>query len=177
MRKMRLTSKTKKVLVVVAAVLVAMFVFGAIGIIDVDKVKSLGRERNDDNLITLKSIQLESGKDNDTDITIDVNEKTGALKLKGKASADAEYLYATVELPAGTYSLTGAEDGTLKTYYMLLTCNGQQYRSDGDPIVLAGETNVVNIVIVVKEDTSFGLLGTTILPVLCEEGDDVSFWN
>ena len=171
---MRLTKKTKKAIAIVAAILGTVILLGVFGVINVDKL----RERNDDNLITEKSIVLESIDDKDTDVKIDVDEN-GVVKLRGEASVFCEYVYATVELEPGTYSFTGAEDGTLKTYYMALRVDeNDMVRSDGDPITIA-EAGEYDIVLVIQEDCKFPLLGAKLYPLLlpADDAEDASFWK
>lgn len=172
---MRLTKKTKKWLAIGAAILAGVLLLGSVGIITLPEL----RERNDDNLITEESIVLESIDDKDTDVNIDVDEN-GVVKLRGKASVLCEYVYATVTLEPGTYSFTACGDkGSLKTYYMALCLSeSNMVRSDGDPITIT-EAGEYDIVIVIKEDCKFPVLGAKLYPLLlpADDAKDASFWK
>lgn len=173
---MKISNKTKKWLAIGAAILAGVLLLGSLGVINTDMFK---RDRNPDNLITEESIVLESIDDKDTDVKIDVDEETGVVKLHGEASVFCEYVYAKVTLEPGTYSLTGADDGRLKTYYMALRVDeNDMVRSDGDPITIS-EAGEYDIVLVIQEDCKFPVFGVKLHPLLlpADDAKDASFWK
>lgn len=169
--------ETKSKLIWAVAIIAVVCVIGTLtaGFSSWDIKKNLDKERNPANLIDLEAIQLLDGKDATSDVKIDVDDD-GVVKLTGKATSDDEFIYATVHLAVGTYKLTGASNGTHKTYCMGLKVGDELKSSDSDPISISTEGDY-QIVIVVKEDCDFGTFGTKLYPVLCDVDDDASFWK
>ncbi len=131
------------------------------------------KERNPDNLI--ETVALETAKDPTSDVNFKVD-KYGRVKLSGTASADSTVAYATVTLPAGTYYLTGDDEGSSnKTEYLAIFDGSNQLvaRADMGSFVVASEATYT-IAIVVFEDAQFGY-GVEIAPVLSTAEDTPFF--
>lgn len=129
-------------------------------------------KRNPDNLIQI--VDLKSHRSDTSDIKVNVDE-LGVVKLNGTAEADEDFVYSTVSLPAGTYTFTGAPDGSRATYFLALKVGDTVYRSDlGTPIVLDSTTQA-QVVICVKEGTSFN--NVKIMPVLVVGDEAGAFYE
>lgn len=131
------------------------------------------KERNPDNLI--ETVALETGKDAGSDVTFTVD-KYGRVKLTGTASADSLVTYASVTLPAGTYYLTGDDEGSSgKTEFLAIydSSNNLVKRADMGSFTVASEATYT-IKIAVKEDASFNY-GVQICPVLSTAKDTPFF--
>ena len=179
---MKLKKSTRNSLIIVAVSLLLIVPLGALtqGFTNfkweniketaIDKVV---KERNPDNLI--ETVALETGKDATSDVTFTVD-KYGRVKLSGTASADSTVTYATVTLAAGTYYLTGDDEGSSnKTEFLAIYDSSSNLvkRADMGSFTVASEATYT-IKIVVKEDAQF-IYGVQICPVLSADEDTPFF--
>lgn len=159
---MRFTKSAKKTIWTIVAI---ALVIVCIGLVVKGPVSILSRERNPENLIKLDSIELKTGKSATSDVQVDVDEN-GVVKLNGTVSADEDLVYASVELKAGKYMLTGAKDGSQRTYYLALKNGAEEYRSDLEGVISISSTTTFDVIIHVEDGTE--LKNVKIMPVLVE---------
>ena len=164
--------KKKKTAAIVVAIVAGVLLLGTLSTLGAGLLK---KERNPENLIRLDEIVLETVNDEENGIEITVDD-LGAVKLKGEAKADVQYTYARVDLPTGTYDLTGCKNGKANTYHLALVVDGTPIRSDDDPIAIT-EAGIYDVVIIVKEGHDFGLFADKITPVISGASSDVSFYK
>lgn len=179
---MKLKKSTRNTLIIVAVSLLMIVTLGALTqgftnfkweSIKETAIEKVVKERNPDNLI--ETVALETGKDPTSDVTFTVD-KYGRVKLSGTASADSTVTYATVTLPAGTYYLTGDDEGSsAKTEFLAIYdgSNNLIKRADMGAFVVASEATYT-IKIAVKEDAIFNY-GVQICPVLSADEDTPFF--
>ena len=145
---------------------------------------------NPDNLIKVGeakdggNIKLVS-KNQSNGLKIDVDEKTGAVKISGdtKKAADPDsLLYASVELQAGTYCLTsGYKNTSVSSVYMTAEAGGQELckadmADEGpDGVFTLTEAAVVDIYIHVANAEYDSAV--TLRPVLVPGEEKGSFFN
>ena len=129
-------------------------------------------KRNPDNLIT--SIDLKSHRSKTSDIKVNVDDN-GVVTLNGEAAADEDFIYASVNLAANTYTFTGAEDGGLSTYYLILKSGSTEQRADlGTPFTV-DSTTTYQVIIRVLDGTQ--LRNVKIMPVLVAGGEPADFYE
>lgn len=102
--------------IAVVVALVSLIGFLTSGFTNKDASTWFDKDRNEDNLIVAK---YTDGETKATGVGINFTaKKNGELLIDGKATADTSFELCTLELPAGTYTLSGAPAGSLQTYYI-----------------------------------------------------------
>ena len=179
---MKLRKSTRNTLIIVAISLLLIVTLGALTqgftnfkweSIKETAIEKVVKERNPDNLI--ETVALETAKDPTSDVNFKVD-RYGRVKLSGTASADSTVAYATVTLPAGTYYLTGDDEGSSnKTEFLAIFDSSNQLiaRADMGAFTVASEATYT-IAIVVYEDAQFND-GVEIDPVLSTDEDSPFF--
>ena len=158
--------KVKKILKVVALVLVGVVLGGAVSALGT----SFKRDLNEDNLIKVEDYVIESEK-TDVGLTVDVNEDTGVIKLSGTADEDYTFVVAQVELEAGTYTISGYDNSSKGRCHLSVLYDVNQIAMSGakSATFTLEDTQTVTVQIVVSEDASFNLFtANTFKPCLVE---------
>lgn len=156
--------------------------------IGVAKLYGIGDKKvvNPNNLVSIQKIGVANyaKTTGNTGYGVEVSvDDLGAIKMKGKATADVEYKVCVVTLTEGkTYTLSSGVSGesyltgsnVSETGYALVLQNlatGNytygEIQNNGTFTVPAGSANY-ELLIIVKKDTDLGLLGKTFKPVLVE---------
>ena len=157
---MKIKRSTRNAIILAVVLLLAVSVLGMVtqgfqkwkpADVKENVISKITKERNPDNLID--EITLEDGKDVTSDVSYKVD-KYGRVTLNGTASATSAVVYATVELEAGTYYLTGDDArSSNKTAYLAIFDgdNTLVKRADMGAFTVS-ETATYTIRIVVFED-------------------------
>ena len=169
---------------IIAIVLVAVVALGAVsfgtGLIKVDDDKAydqFGKKPNEDNIYTVECMTLEDSNDGNG-ITVNVDERTGAIKLNGTASVDMTYVVGKVNLKAGEYTLTAIDGAGKNTVYATISIDGTEYDFDFTPantIKPNADYNDCQIKIYIKEGAE--LHNVTVLPVIVEGDEAQDFYK
>lgn len=169
-------ARTKNMIVTVCICLVLVTLLGWLtqGFTTVNLKDRFAKERNEANKIAKTDIVLKDGK-HANGITVKVNDD-GSVTLSGTASEDLSLTYANVKLAAGTYTFTGAQNGSTGTYYMTASNNGTTTISDfaGNTFTLSAQATS-EIVIHIKKDAK--LFNVTLYPVLYTGDTEVEFYK
>ena len=140
-------------------------------------IKKYGpKDLNEDNIYTVDCMTLEDDKDGK--LEIDVNEKTGAIVLKGESGDTAEtYEIGKVDLEAGTYTLTAIEDASVETVYVTITVNQVEHKFDikGENTITV-EADVEDCVITLHVMPEVEFDDLEILPVIVEGDEAADFY-
>ncbi|MBO4284061.1 MAG: hypothetical protein J5958_05505 [Clostridia bacterium] len=178
---MKIKRRTRNTILLIAGILLAVSVLGMVtqgfqkwkpADVKETALSKILKERNPDNLID--EIELEDGKDVTSDISYKVD-KYGRVTLNGTASATSAVVYATVELEAGTYYLTGDDvRSSNKTAYLAIfdSSNNQVKRADMGAFTVS-ETATYTIRIVVFED---GVISNYELAPVLSTAEDTPFF-
>lgn len=180
-------TKTKNRIVIVAVIAAVVIVAGVIAS-SVSALTGVGKKRNPDNLIDLDSIEAvgitfgEQVRHAISHVRYEVSDQ-GVIKLMGTATADGFIRYAKLTLKPGVYRLTGAFEGSGKTYelYLVDAATNAAISGDLEPIVITEETEFY-VGVMVHEGCEFARFGTKLYPVLWEIEDSsdktvVEFWK
>lgn len=117
------------------------------GLISIDEDKSyeyFGEKLNEKNLYTIDCVTLVD-QNNGKGIRVDVDERTGAITIDGKAQDDMVFVIGQISLDAGTYTLTSYDDASYATVYTTADASSSQYEFDFSPantIKLSGKTTL-----------------------------------
>ena len=168
---------TKRTILIVAIAVVLVVLLGAItqGFQSwkwEDIKDRMEPKRTPDNLIT--TIDLKSHRSPTSDIKIDVDDN-GVVTMNGEAAADEDFIYASVNLSADTYTFTGAEDGGLSTYYLILKSGNKEVRADLGTPFSVDSTTTYQVIIRIKDGTSFK--NVKIMPVLVKGDKAGDFYD
>lgn len=158
--------KVKKILKVVALVLVGVVLGGAVSALGT----SFKRELNEDNLIKVEDYVIETEK-TEIGLEIDVDEDTGVIKLSGKADEDHTFVVSQVELPAGTYTISGYDASSKGRCQLSVLYDIDQTAVSGvsTKTFTLEQPQTVTVQIVVRKDASFNLFtANTFKPCLVE---------
>ena len=173
---MKRTTKTMLLTVCICLAVVALFGFLTKGFTSINIKENLERERNEANAIAKTDITLKDGKLSNG-VTVKVN-SDGSVTLNGKATADLTVKYAEISsLAAGTYTFTGAKNGSTGSYYLSATSGSTTIQSDftgSNKLTLSSAAKTV-INIEIKKDTTF--FNVTLYPVLYIGDTEVSFYK
>ena len=175
---------TKSMWRIIAIVLVAVVALGAIsfgsGLIKVDDdqaYESFGKKPNDKNIYTVECMTLEDSNEG-RGVVVDVDERTGAIKLNGKATEDIELTVGAVDLKEGEYTLTAIDCAGRSGIYATLTVDGTEHYFDftpGNTITVNGDHTECQITITILEGTE--LKNVTVLPTVVEGDEAQSFYK
>ena len=161
--------KKKKQKSLAMKIVAAIFVLALIGgIITFAFSNGFLRDRNEENLISLEGYIVDQ-KDL-YGIELDVKDD-GAIKIKGDTKENVDFLIQSVELEAGTYTLSGIEDPNLG----IITLNarygngGVAYAGDTSATFTLSEKTTVSIYLsVVESEEGISYVNRTIRPCLVE---------
>ena len=181
------TKKTKKKLKIVgwiagimAVVLCLGAIAGGMGILKLDKEAAKDKllpKVNPDNYYSTAAISIEDMNDGNG-ITVEVEERTGAITLDGTAEEDLTYTIGTVTLDAGEYVLTAVDGASKNTVYVSATANGNSTNFDfrpGNTLVVEADDTVVTLTIHITYGTK--LNNVKVLPCISGGDEPVSFYK
>lgn len=167
----RTLNKIGKIALIILAV--------ALGLGCISMVVANVRERNEDNLIEVNDTYFPT-KNYGHGLEFDVDED-GVIKIKGeKATGSIEAIIQTVELDAGTYTLSGLEKPNQDEMFLSAEWGEGEVCiagiDDANGTFTLTEKSTVTIVLHITSGTEIKYANRTIEPVLVE-GDDVGeFW-
>ena len=169
---------------IIAIVLVAVLSLGAIsfgtGLIKVDDDKAydqFGKKPNENNIYTVECMTLVDSNDG-RGVTVDVDERTGAIKLNGKATEDIDHDVGAVDLKAGTYTFTAIDGAAKNSVYVTININGTEKEFDftpGNTFEVNGDYTNCVITIYIKEGAE--LHNVSVLPVIVEGDEAQNFYK
>ena len=148
--------------------------------LDEDKAyENFGKKVNENNLYTVSCMTLTDRNDG-SGIIVNVDERTGAITLDGKYNGDGamDISVGSVDLKAGTYTLTACDRASLAGIYVTITANGIPYEFDftpGNTVDITGDFTNCEIKIHVAEGTE--LNNVKILPVIVPGDEAESFYK
>ena len=174
----------KSTISAICAVLVAVLALGAIsfgtGLIKIDEDKAyetFGQKPNEANVYTVECMTLKNSNDG-RGITVDVDDRTGAIKLNGKATEDIAYTVGKVNLKEGTYTLTAIDGAAKNSVYVTVDINGTAYSFDftpGNTITVNGDFTDCTITLHIVEGAE--LRNVSVLPTIVEGDEAQNFYK
>ena len=177
------TCKKVTPLVIIVMIMAIVLLFGAVaagmGILVVDKDTAADKllpKVNEANYYSSADVTLKTQNDGNG-ISINVNERTGAIELDGKAEDDLTYVIGTVTLNEGTYTFTAIENASKNTVYVKATVNGVDHYFDftGNTFDIAADETDVTLTLCVKVGTE--LNNVKVLPTIVEGEESGKFYE
>ena len=164
---------------ILAFILCLGAIAGGMGILKVDKDAAADKllpKVNPDNYYSAAEIVLTTQNDGNG-VSVEVNERTGAIVLNGKAEDDLTYLVGTVTLNEGTYTFTAIDEASKNTVYVKATINEVDHYFDftGNTFDIAADETEVTISICVKIGTE--LDNVKVLPTIVEGEESGKFYK
>lgn len=178
---MRLKPRTKRIIAFAAAVLVITMILSVLGSLsdgfqNWDTATWQLRDRNEDNLLSGNFTDYNKG-----DGITATAKNDGTIILDGEYKGSADNIVIPVEtlsLPKGTYTFTGAPNGSTSTYNLQLTYNSGSdvvYADfDGNTFTIPDGGATVTVQIVVYPDCKIN--NVRIRPVLVEGSEAGDFY-
>lgn len=113
-------------------------------------------------------------------ITLDVDEKTGALVIDGTATSDKDITVATIELDEGTYNLTAVKGANMNKIYMTAEIGATvEYfdftEDDANVINISSDNTSVVLKLHIANEAEFN--NFKVLPVVVPGEDAESFYK
>ena len=156
--------------VLLAALSAGMLMFGA-GVFE--------KERNPDNLITLDDYILTPGNTN-KGIEVDYDTDTGVVKVKGKSTSAGSVGIATVTLKPGTYTLSGVNKPSEKTFGLMADVPGVTdpvyANTAGSSTFTITEETTITISLFWGEDYKVEWQNRSVYPCLVADKNPGDFW-
>ena len=139
-------------------------------------ITNLGLKKvNEDNLYTADCVTLKDKTDGDLKINV---KRNGSIVLNGESGDEDEtYKIGTIDLKAGTYTLTANKDCSTTTCYVTITANQTEYKFDlagVNTITLEADAVDCAINLHVKADVEFD--NFELLPVIVEGDKSGDFY-
>ena len=174
----------KSTLRTICAILAVCLVGGAIGfgsgLLKVDEDKNyeiFGQKPNENNVYTVECMTLVDSNDG-RGVTIDVDERTGAIKLNGTASDNITKEIGKVDLKAGTYTLTAVKGASMNGVYVTLKAGSTVYNFDftpGNTFTVSSDLTGCAITLNIKEGAELNYVN--VLPVIVSGDEAESFYK
>lgn len=160
----------KKIAMFIACALLGAMLATGFGVItngynNMNPTEWFEKEANESNLIKIDDNYIATHNTN-RGVKITVNEKSGEIKLTGKATSAQSVTVQTVKLQPGTYKIGGMKDVNLDKMYLGVEIDGHIYKAgvaDGDTFTVAQETDA-RVYLSWIEDCDMGLFGTKVTP-------------
>ncbi len=175
-----MTSGQKKTMWITLGVVLIMFIaFGVISSMTAGFTNWEPEEAkvNPNNLYSTVELAIKDSNTGDG-IVVDVDEETGAMKFKGTATKDLEYVVGTVTLDKGTYTFNASDKASNSTMYITATAGSQVIKSDftpGNTFDVAVDGTEFEIVVHIVKGTT--LYNVDILPVIYTGDEAVDFYE
>ena len=172
-----MSNKTKKILKIVGLVFVGIISCGLIMNIAGVETDLFDKDLNKDNLIVVNDTYVESQNKN-SGVEVEVDDD-GVITLKGTAAKGEDLLVQSVELKAGTYTVSGLDDCNKAKFCMYVQYNtdDKAYSADKSATFTLESDQIVNVYIYWGEDQNFGeLIPTKVYPTLVEGEEAGDFY-